>query len=131
MLLTWQREELGYKSRLTHATDDASIVNGVELEAMERAGDLVHPTGFSCANCDGFMVDSHERMYVLSEMDDALAEQLRGLLYDENVLDPGIREKVWKGSPICRACEIEAEIGTEEVPHPVDPRVHTCQKKVA
>lgn len=26
----------------------------------------------------------------------------------------------------CRACEIEAEIGTAEVPHPVDARLHVC-----
>lgn len=27
----------------------------------------------------------------------------------------------------CRACNIEAELGTEEVPHPIDPRIHTCE----
>jgi len=26
----------------------------------------------------------------------------------------------------CEACSIEARIGTEEVPHPIDPRLHTC-----
>lgn len=26
----------------------------------------------------------------------------------------------------CAACRIEAKIGTEEVPHPIDPRVHEC-----
>jgi hypothetical protein len=26
----------------------------------------------------------------------------------------------------CEACSIEARIGTEEVPHPVDRRLHTC-----
>jgi hypothetical protein len=26
----------------------------------------------------------------------------------------------------CKACEVEAEIGTEEIPHPVDVRLHTC-----
>lgn len=26
----------------------------------------------------------------------------------------------------CRACQMEAEIGTEELPHPIDPRAHTC-----
>lgn len=26
----------------------------------------------------------------------------------------------------CRACAVEAEIGTEAVPHPVDARLHTC-----
>jgi hypothetical protein len=28
----------------------------------------------------------------------------------------------------CEACNIEAEIGTEEVPHPIDERIHTCNK---
>lgn len=27
----------------------------------------------------------------------------------------------------CRACDLEAELGTEECPHPIDSRVHTCQ----
>jgi len=26
----------------------------------------------------------------------------------------------------CRACKLEAELGTEEVPHPIDARVHSC-----
>jgi len=26
----------------------------------------------------------------------------------------------------CKACEMEAEIGTEDIPHPIDPRVHSC-----
>lgn len=27
---------------------------------------------------------------------------------------------------LCRACELEAELGTMNVPHPIDGRVHTC-----
>lgn len=30
----------------------------------------------------------------------------------------------------CRACHIEAEIGTEEKPHPVPPRFHTCRPRL-
>lgn len=30
-------------------------------------------------------------------------------------------------SPSCQACSIEAEIGTEENPHPVPNRFHTCR----
>jgi hypothetical protein len=26
----------------------------------------------------------------------------------------------------CRACDIEDELGTEEIPHPVDSRIHSC-----
>jgi hypothetical protein len=29
----------------------------------------------------------------------------------------------------CRACAFEAEHGTQEVPHPVDPRVHDCVER--
>lgn len=130
-LLTWQREELAYKSRISHDKERG----GVELEAMERAGDLIHPTGFSCDNCEGFILDSHESMYVLEEMDPLMAFKLRGLLFDENVLDPEIKKKVFTETAgyhgECRACNMEAEIGTEEVPHPIDPRVHTCKKSAA
>lgn len=28
--------------------------------------------------------------------------------------------------PTCLACKAEAELGTEDIPHPVDPRVHSC-----
>jgi hypothetical protein len=33
-------------------------------------------------------------------------------------------------NPGCKACAIEAEIGTEEVPHPIDARLHTCLLRV-
>ena len=28
----------------------------------------------------------------------------------------------------CEACNVEAKIGTEEIPHPIDRRLHTCIK---
>lgn len=28
----------------------------------------------------------------------------------------------------CLACAIEADIGTEETPHPVPPEFHTCER---
>lgn len=31
---------------------------------------------------------------------------------------------------VCRACELEAEMGTENVPHPINPRVHTAREAV-
>ncbi len=37
----------------------------------------------------------------------------------------------WLADPQCPQCELEAELGTEEVPHPIDPRVHTCQLQKA
>jgi len=30
-------------------------------------------------------------------------------------------------SQSCRECNLESEIGTQDVPHPIDPRVHECQ----
>lgn len=27
----------------------------------------------------------------------------------------------------CEACKVEARMGTEECPHPIDARIHTCQ----
>jgi len=30
----------------------------------------------------------------------------------------------------CLACNAEASLGTPEIPHPVDPRVHTCDRSV-
>jgi hypothetical protein len=37
-----------------------------------------------------------------------------------------IRKEPGIGNPKCIACSIEAEIGTEEDPHPVPERFHTC-----
>jgi len=37
-----------------------------------------------------------------------------------------IRREPGAGNPKCMACSIEAEIGTEENPHPVPERFHTC-----
>lgn len=38
-------------------------------------------------------------------------------------------EKAFGGGYVgtCDACGVEAAIGTEEVPHPVDARLHTCR----
>lgn len=90
------------------------------------------PAIFKCANCGLTLAKYHRRTWILEALDERLAAQLRTLLYDSNVKDPTILKKVWgmmgyQGN--CMACNVETELGTEEVPHPVDPRVHTCARK--
>lgn len=87
------------------------------------------PAIFKCAKCSHTLAKYHIRLYDLQEMSQADAFKLQGLLYDYNVLDPEVQAKVWAndfGDKDCSACIIEAALGTEEVPHPIDPRVHTC-----
>lgn len=87
------------------------------------------PAIFKCANCHHTLASYHRRTYDLQDMTPALATHLQGLLYDANVKDPDIKKKVWgmlgyQGD--CVACNMETELATEEVPHPIDARVHTC-----
>lgn len=90
---------------------------------------------YSCTSCGEELIPEHKRTYILEAMDSTLAFKLRGLLYDSNVKHELIRSKCFTESAgyhgDCLACNIETEIGTEEVPHPVDPRVHTCKKQSA
>jgi len=91
------------------------------------------PAIFKCANCHLTLAKYHRRTWILEALDEQLAAQLRTLLYDSNVLDPDIKKKVWGMSGYqgnCLACNMETELGTEEVPHPIDPRVHTCARNV-
>lgn len=89
------------------------------------------PAIFKCANCHLTLEKYHRRTWILAAMDHNLASKLQTLLYDDNVLDPVVNEKVWGRMARrfgCFACVLEAEIGTEECPHPIDLRVHTCEK---
>lgn len=83
-----------------------------------------------CLGCNYIHMAAHSRMYVLAEMDKVMAFKLRGLLYDSDVPDETAQRKCYDETQgyhgDCFACNIEAEIGTEEVPHPIDPRAHTC-----
>ncbi len=83
-----------------------------------------------CPRCKHTFAKAHSRTYDLLEMDRLMAFKLRGLLYDSNAADPQVRRKCFEENEgyhgDCMACNIEADIGTEEVPHPIDPRVHTC-----
>jgi transcription elongation factor Elf1 len=84
------------------------------------------PTEFHCAQCNKVVGGSVFRMYRLEDVDQRTAGKLRGLLYDESARDPTVQQKCFGTD--CFACGIEAEIGTEEVPHPVDVRLHTCKR---
>lgn len=85
-----------------------------------------------CNHCDHVLLVAHSRTYELDGMAPSYAAKLQGLLYDSNARDPVVQRVVFKSDapkhPTCRMCDIEAEIGTEEVPHPIDGRLHTCEK---
>ena len=55
--------------------------------------------------------------YILGAIEKALPETQRTNL---------IRGQIYEPQSGCEACDIEARIGTEEVPHPIDNRLHTC-----
>lgn len=86
-----------------------------------------------CINCGHVLAAAHSRTHELLEMDRTMAFKLRGLLYDRNARDPQVRKKCYDETEgyhgDCFECNIEAEIGTEEVPHPIDARVHSCKNK--
>ncbi len=87
------------------------------------------PLDYRC-QCNYILAQQLTRRYELAEMDRQTAFKLRGLLYDSNAKDDTVQRKCYDETQgyhgDCFACNIEAEIGTEEVPHPIDPRLHTC-----
>jgi|SRR6478609_3071027 len=132
----WSLRPIFHQVRLTKV-----MACGKEEDVFETTGSAQLPVGdgdwdrlpaiFKCANCHTTLARYHRSTWVLEAMDNELAAQLRTLLYDSNVLDPEVKKKVWgmvgyQGS--CRACNMETELGTEEVPHPIDARVHTCTR---
>ncbi len=116
------------------------MANGVQTDVVETLPAKQHsmnepwiriPAIYKCAVCGYGLARQHTREYDLQNMSDTFAFKLQGLLYDSNVLDPAIKAKVWAtdaGTNGCVACMLETAIGTEEVPHPIDPRVHTCTR---
>lgn len=122
--------------RLTTVLDDTQLREVVEVK--DRSGFEEYPNflvEISCISCNHIFYRTHKRMYVLEEMDRTMAFKLRGLLYNSNVQEPLIRKKCYDETEgyhgDCLACNIEAEIGTEEVPHPIDVRVHSCKESSA
>lgn len=92
--------------------------------------------GFVCNRCKEPVIWAHDPL-ICKMMGGAPvvdAARFRTLLYDKNVLDPFIKERVFRASRdsgyqgTCEACNIEADIGTREVPHPIDARLHTCRE---
>ena len=75
----------------------------------------VHIVGYGCANCKEMHWYPTNKECDLEDLKGKVNSQVRDLLFDE-IVRPSQ----------CEACSIEACIGTEEVPHPVDSRLHTC-----
>lgn len=88
------------------------------------------PTIVRCGNCTRILFRLKYKVHDLQRMDKLLAFKLRGILYDETSCDETIRRRCFDETVgyhgDCIACNIEADIGTEEVPHPIDRRLHTC-----
>jgi hypothetical protein len=109
----------------------AEVLDGYD----EVNGDHGKIVGFGCRRCKKPILSPHSRTWTLKDMLPSTAAQLRTLLYDSNVRDPFIRQKVFgshKDSGYqgdCEACNIEARIGTRDVPHPIDARLHTCKRQ--
>ncbi len=127
----WAREE---KLMLTTVQDGDVVRNVVSVKDYVPYAPQ-HPGRFMelrCHMCASLLASAHTRTWLLEALDQEYAYKLRGLLYDSNVSDPLVITKCFDGTRgyvgDCRACNIEAEIGTEEVPHPIDTRLHTCKK---
>jgi hypothetical protein len=96
-------------------------------------GDDSKIVGFACNRCKEPVVWTHFRTWDLNDMQPMDAARFRTLLYDSDVKDPFIKEKVFGATKHsgyqgdCEACNIEAWLGTREVPHPIDVRLHTCK----
>ena len=126
----WPREETLMLTTLIEGATKRAIVSVKEASGYGPQTNIL--TEVRCIRCDHLFAASHSRMYILAEMDGLMAFKLRGLLYDSNAKDDLVQKKCFDETQgyhgDCQACNIEAEIGTEEVPHPIDPRVHTCQR---
>lgn len=131
----WALRPMFHQVRLTKV-----ITNGVKEDVFETTGTTQVskqelewerlPAIFKCDSCGHTLAKYHHRTWILEALDREMAGKLRTLLYDSNVLDQEIKKKVWNAdySSSCFACDVEAELGTEEVPHPIDARVHTCTR---
>lgn len=122
------KDETLHLSTLTDGETKRDVVS-VKDTAWQGAGPRLI-LEVRCLACNHLHAVAHSRMYDLLEMGRLMAFKLRGLLYDSNAADPQVRRKCFDENEgyhgDCMACNIEADIGTEEVPHPIDPRVHTC-----
>lgn len=126
----WPREEQLMLTTLTDGKTKRDVVQVKDTGAY--GGQPNQMLELRCQRCNHLLAASHSRSYELSAMDRLYAFKLRNLLYDSNARDQEIQRKCFDETQgyhgDCLACNIEAEIGTEEVPHPIDPRIHTCKK---
>lgn len=129
----WQLRAVNEQLRLTAVKANGRTTEVFETKKTQGAGAPATarmPRHFFCNQC-GYQLESGTlKAYRLSEMDPLMAFKLRGLLFDENVRDESVKQLVYPEAlgyyGDCVACNIEADIGTEEVPHPIDRRLHTC-----
>ena len=134
VLTGWQMRPRYEKLRLTRTKDKNKTTELAETVNAVRWGDkwsVRVPLDYRCP-CNYILAEAHPRAYELTSMDKLTAFKLRGLLYDSNAKDPQVLRKCYDESQgyhgDCAACNIEADIGTEEVPHPIDARLHTCNR---
>jgi hypothetical protein len=127
-LLEVRMQVVNGATRLVLGTGELNeVLDGYDDNLDDGVGKLI---GFICNRCKEPVIWTHTRTWTLEVMHSELAAQLKTLLYDINVKNPIIKRKVFSGEGYrgsCEACNIEASIGTEEVPHPIDARLHTCR----
>lgn len=93
----------------------------------------MHPTAQVGPDGVGFLgvingligVDSSQWGYIEGIYDDDGVLQRFSARYSEG--DRRMAPGVAVSGRSCEACKLEAQIGTEEVPHPIDARLHTCK----
>lgn len=129
----WQLRSVKEQLRLTTVRDNGKTTEVFETKQAQASGapnDGRLPRHFFCNQCGYRLESSRIRTYRLDRMDPHMAAKLRVLLFDPNVQDEDVKRLVYPETTgyhgDCAACNIEAEIGTEEVPHPIDSRLHTC-----
>jgi len=82
------------KTSLVMGTDDWKE-RCFEQDDTDDPGAVI---GFSCRRCKEPVIFPHIRSWILTGMLNTEAAKLRTLLYDSNVLDPRIKDKVFGGT---------------------------------
>ena len=131
--LNGEGEECGHDISIhsSVAADQRCLMTGCGCSFFTMLG-LLHPSRHQ-ANCARFvpvvtpqMAHKNEFMKILAKRHSA-QDALRGINTPRESAPP----QVVTASASCRACEVETELGTEECPHPVDERLHSCVEYVA
>ena len=106
--------------RLTEVTDGGETTQVFETKRVTPGVDELWqrlPAVFQCGNCRYTLGRHNHREYLPNN----ISSYLRDLLWKFFDGKVGKKSEKW-----CSACSFEAAHGTEEVPHPVDKRLHTC-----